>query len=132
MITLATGPERTRVLSSVATLRRTHPLRILYLSAYWPRSQPSCGGEWRALGIGRALQDLGTGPTVVVKPEPQESVVINNTGNELEVAFSIKVEPRFRSGLRGKLQWALDPRTRYPHGCGVDSDVGGRLLQSIK
>jgi glycosyltransferase involved in cell wall biosynthesis len=109
-----------------------HRFRILYLSAYWPRSQPSCGGEWRALGIGRALQELGTVQTVVVQPEPQESVVINNTGNELEVAYSIKVEPRCRSGLRGKLQWALDPRIRYPLGCGVDSDVGARLLRSIK
>lgn len=133
LTTFDNGAAQSQDLSSAAEFRprRKRPLRILYLSAYWPRIQPSCGGEWRALGIGRALRELGTVQTVVVRPE-SETAVIDNTGNELVVAFSIEVKPRFRSGLRGKLQWALDPRIRYPHGCGVDSDVGRRLLQSTK
>jgi polysaccharide biosynthesis protein PslH len=107
-------------------------LRILYVSAYWPRSRPLCGGEWRALSIGRALQTLGTVETVVVRPEPQESTGGSGTSNELAVRQAIEVKPTFRKGLLGKISWAIDPRIRYPHGCGADSAAGATLLKDAK
>ena len=126
------GRSRTPISASDAQRRPTRPLRILYLSAYWPHSEPSCGGEWRALGIGRALRDLGAVETVVVRPGPDEKLDGNDTRNELDVAFSMEAKPRLRTGLAGKLKWALDPRIRYPHGCGVDSDAGRRIVENIK
>jgi glycosyltransferase involved in cell wall biosynthesis len=101
-------------------------LRILYLSAYWPRSEPLSGGELRALGIGRALQEIGSVQTVVVRPQLENDV----PRNELNVAFAVEPKPRLRTGLRGKIEWALNPRLPYPHGCGVDSEFGCRLVRS--
>jgi glycosyltransferase involved in cell wall biosynthesis len=132
MITLATGPERTRVLSSVATLRRTHPLRILYLSAYWPRSQPSCGGEWRALCVGRALRELGTVETVVVQSESEDGKRENEPDTVLKVGGSIKLIRRSKPGLWRSLRWALDPRISFPHGWGVDTNGSHSVLERIK
>jgi glycosyltransferase involved in cell wall biosynthesis len=107
-------------------------LRILYLSAYWPRRWPSCGGEWRALGIGRALRDIGDVETIVVRPDSGERSDENEAPNELNVSFSIQTKPRPRSGLWGKINWALNPRIRYPHGCGAETRANLRVLQSIK
>jgi glycosyltransferase involved in cell wall biosynthesis len=134
MITLDTDPERIRVLTSVAALRRAHtdPLRILYLSAYWPRSQPSCGGEWRALCVGRALRELGTVETVVVQSESEDEKRANEPCTVLKVGYSIKLTPRSRPGLWRKLRQALDPRICYPHGWGADNNGSDYVLKRIK
>jgi glycosyltransferase involved in cell wall biosynthesis len=106
-------------------------LRILYLSAYWPRSRPLCGGEWRALGIGRALRELGSVQTIVVRSGAQEEARTNKTTNELHVARSIEPRPRFRKGLGGKVRWIVDPGIPYPLGCGVDADASAFVSQKI-
>ena len=129
------GSERAPASSSAAALQRSRmrPLRILYLSAYWPRSRPSCGGEWRTLGVGRALREIGTVQTVVVRSAPEEDQdYVNGASNELEVAYSVEVRARSGTGLWGKIRWALDPRIGYPHRCGADSDGNDFVLRSIK
>jgi polysaccharide biosynthesis protein PslH len=106
-------------------------IRILYITAYWPRRQPLCGGEWRTLGIGRALRDLGSVQTIVVRSGASEEASANNILNDLDVVRSIEPQPRFRNGLRGKVQWAVDPRTPYPLGCGVDAEASTFVSQKI-
>jgi polysaccharide biosynthesis protein PslH len=106
-------------------------LRILYLSAYWPRSQPLCGGEWRALGVGRALQELGSVTTIVVRSGANQEAR-TNVKNELNVVRSIEPGPRFRKGLPGKVRWFIDPRTPYPLGCGVDAEASAFVSEKIK
>ncbi|MBV8101681.1 MAG: glycosyltransferase family 4 protein [Verrucomicrobia bacterium] len=106
-------------------------IRILYLSAYWPRSQPLCGGEWRALGVGRALQELGSVQTIVVRSGAIEEARANKTTNELNVIRCIEPQRRFRTGLRGKIRWAVDPRVPYPLGCGADADASAFVFQKI-
>jgi glycosyltransferase involved in cell wall biosynthesis len=106
-------------------------LRILYLSAYWPRSQPLCGGEWRALGIGRALRELGSVQTIVVRSGAEEESRANKTTNELNVIRSIEPQRRFRQGLRGKVRWIVDPGIPYPLGCGVDAEASAFVSQKI-
>jgi glycosyltransferase involved in cell wall biosynthesis len=105
--------------------------RILYLSAYWPRSQPLCGGEWRALGVGRALRHLGDLQTIVVRSGAGEEMRNNHITNGLDVTDSIESQPRFRRGLSGKVRWAVDPRTPYPYGCGVDAEANASVFRSI-
>jgi polysaccharide biosynthesis protein PslH len=106
-------------------------LRILYISAYWPRSQPLCGGEWRTLGIGRALQELGSVETIVVRSDANQEARTNKTINGLNVVHCIEPRRRFRKGLRGKVRWAVDPYIPYPLGCGVDADASAFVSQKI-
>ena len=106
-------------------------LRILYLSAYWPRSQPLCGGEWRALGIGRALRELGSVQTIVVRSGANQEARANQTTNELNVVRFIEPRPRFRQGLPGKVRWIVDPSIPYPLGFGVDADASAFVSQKI-
>jgi polysaccharide biosynthesis protein PslH len=133
-MSLDTSSERARILSSVAAFRRsqTRPLRILYLSTYWPRNHPSCGGEWRAVGVGRALRELGTVETVVVRSESEDEERANKASCAFDVCSSVKVTPRSEPGLWRKIRWALDPRISYPHGWGVDTNGSKSALQRIE
>jgi glycosyltransferase involved in cell wall biosynthesis len=106
-------------------------LRILYVSAYWPRSRPLCGGEWRTLGVGRALRDMGKVQTIVVRSSASEEMCKNETANGLNVSWCVEPKRQFRNGLAGKIRWALDPRIPYPLGCGVDADASTRITQSL-
>jgi glycosyltransferase involved in cell wall biosynthesis len=106
-------------------------LRILYLSAYSPRSQPLCGGEWRALGIGRALRQLGSVQTIVVRSGANEEARDDQIINELKPVRYIEPRSRLRKGLNGKVRWLVDPSTPYPLGCGVDADASAYVAQKI-
>ena len=134
LISSDTCSEHAGVLSSVAALRRrqTRPLRILFLSAYWPRNQPSCGGEWRALCVRSALREFGTVETVVVQSGPEDENGMDEAGTVADVGYSVQVTPRTKPGLRRKIMWALDPRICYPHGWGADSNGSSSVLQRIK
>jgi glycosyltransferase involved in cell wall biosynthesis len=107
-------------------------LRILYVSAYWPRSRPLCGGEWRTLGVGRALRELGTVETIVVGSSSRQETCRNERTNGLPVSCCIEPKRRSRKGLLGKIRWALDPRIPYPLGCGVDAGGSALVSQSIR
>ncbi len=50
----------------------------------------------------------------------------------LKIAYSVPVHLRPSSNVWRKLQWAFDPRSMYPHGCGVDDAAMQRVLESAR
>ena len=57
---------------------------------------------------------------------------IAETGCEFPVAYAMDVKPRPNKGLIEKLRWTFDPRTDYPHGCGVGDEAAQRVLRGVK
>jgi glycosyltransferase involved in cell wall biosynthesis len=60
------------------------------------------------------------------------SVDVDNSPRPIgqcEVAHLVKVKQLSSKGLVGKVRWALDPRSTYPHGCGADKETSRRILQ---
>lgn len=115
-------------LTALGTLKRAP--RILYLSAYWPRTLPTCGGEWRAHKIGSALRQIGEVETMIVGSEPGEEVS-KEEANELDVSKYIPVSVRAEKRWAEKLEWFLDPRGAYPHGVGVGAEATTELVRRI-
>lgn len=102
--------------------------RILYVTPYWPH-RGTCASELRALHIGRALQEMGRVEVVVVDAEGGEEEWGALRDQEFKVACSVRVEPRPNRGLQQKLNWMINPRMNYPHGCGVGVEGLQRVLQ---
>src|SRR5437867_8651310 len=108
---------------------KTSP-RILYLSLYRPH-KASFGGELRSHHVLRALQQMGRVEVVVVDSDGAVSESDAEPTGDLEYAYSVKVKRRPKKGWGEKLRWALNPRTLYPHGSGVDEEATRRVLNSV-
>jgi glycosyltransferase involved in cell wall biosynthesis len=102
--------------------------RILYLSPYWPH-RGTCASELRALHIGRALQECGRVEVVVVGGEDREREWVDQQHKAFSVACGVAVEALPPRRYREKLAWAINPRTSYPHGSGVNRAALERVLR---
>jgi glycosyltransferase involved in cell wall biosynthesis len=98
--------------------------RILYFSPYWPE-QVASAGELRAMHVARGLQEIGELEMVVVYDHERA----DRPDTEFKVVCSVPVRPRPSVSFGQKLRWALNPRTAYPHGQGVDDDATRRVLR---
>ena len=105
--------------------------RILYLTEFWPH-RTTIGAELRSLHVLRALEQLGTVEVVVLDETGTGNDQVPTSPGKFKVAPPVKLKNRSTRGLIGKLNWMLNPRIHYPHGCGVDEDGTHRILSSIK
>jgi glycosyltransferase involved in cell wall biosynthesis len=113
-----------------AILRGAAPVpRILYLTPYWPH-RATCASELRALHIARALQEMGQVEIVVVDAEGGEQEWQELRDKEFKVACGVKVQPRPNTTPGQKFNWMQNPRSLYPHGCGVDEAALQRVLRT--
>lgn len=100
--------------------------RILYVTPYWP-VQVTCASELRAIEIARALKAFGRVEMVVVDAEGGGDEYAAAAHKEFPVACGVPVRLRPNQTAAMKLNWLLNPRSPYPHGCGVDSDAMRRF-----
>jgi glycosyltransferase involved in cell wall biosynthesis len=121
--TVQTSPQSPAILRGASAAPR-----ILYVTPYWPH-RGTCASELRALHIGRALQEIGSVEVVVVDAEGGEQEWMELRDHEFKVACSVRVQPHPNRGLREKLNWMINPRVNYPHGCGVGVEELQRVLQ---
>ena len=110
--------------------RRSRTPRILYLSPHWPH-RATGASELRALNVARALQEFGDVEVVVVDGEGRAELG-PRADHTLKIAYSVPVHLRPSSNVWRKLQWAFNPRSMYPHGCGVDDAAMQRVLESAR
>lgn len=96
--------------------------RILYVTPYWP-VKVTCASELRAIEIARALKSFGEVEMVVVDAEGGGDDYAALAEKEFPVACGLPVRLRRNQNLAMKLNWLFNPRSRYPHGCGVDPDA---------
>jgi glycosyltransferase involved in cell wall biosynthesis len=101
----------------------------LYFSPYCPQAATSAG-ELRALHIARGLQEIGEVEVAVVDVEGRNQERAERGDFEFRVACSLSVQGRPNVGFGQKVRWALNPRTAYPHGAGVDENAM-RVVQCI-
>jgi polysaccharide biosynthesis protein PslH len=121
--------QRSRTAAIVRSGTRTP--RILYLSRYWP-DQPSSAGEVRALHVGRALQQFGRVEVVVIDGDGQTEEWAKREERESDVAYRLRVQPRPNGSLIQKVNWALNPRVKSPHGIAVDQQSLERVLDTAR
>jgi polysaccharide biosynthesis protein PslH len=105
--------------------------RILYVSRIWPHKAAS-GGDLRSLNVLRALQQMGTVEVVILDYEKEKGDVVSDPGCEFKVAYAFEVKQLPNKGLIEKLNWTLNPRSHYPHGCCVEGEAMDRILSSLK
>jgi hypothetical protein len=108
-------------------LGKARALRILYLSPYWPH-RATYASEVRALNVARALRECGRLEVVVVGGEGAGEEWMASPHKEFELACSVPVRSQPRQGFRQKLRSALDPRSSYPDGYGVDQTALQQVL----
>ncbi|MBV9392685.1 MAG: glycosyltransferase family 4 protein [Verrucomicrobia bacterium] len=111
-----------------ASLKRAP--RILYLSAYWPRAFPTCGGEWRAQQVGSALRQIGSVETIVVASKPEEEVQTAPV-NELNVSRYVPVSAQAQKRWNEKLDWFFNLKRAYPHGVGAGAEATSELTRRL-
>ncbi len=102
---------------------------MLYVSHVWPHRAYS-GGEVRSLNVLRALKQLGSVEVVILDEENRSGDLIS-TPCEFTVAYALETKKRPNEGFIEKLRWTLDPRSDYPHGCGVEHKAMRRVLDSL-
>jgi glycosyltransferase involved in cell wall biosynthesis len=105
--------------------------RILYLTPYWPH-RATCASELRALHIARALAQMGTVEMVVVDAEGGEAEWCELAQQEFKVHYGVPVRMWPNKSIGQKLNWAFNPRSAYPHGCGVDDEALRRVSQTAE
>jgi glycosyltransferase involved in cell wall biosynthesis len=107
---------------------RTRTPRILYVTPHWPH-RATGASELRAFHIADALRAVGDVEVIVIDGEgrPEQG---HRRAHNLTVAYSVPVVPHPNDGLRSKLQWMLDPRRSFPHGCGVDDAAAQRIART--
>jgi glycosyltransferase involved in cell wall biosynthesis len=110
---------------------RTNSPRILYVSQTLPQ-KADFGGEMRCLNVARALREMGSVEVVILDEEHRNGNLIAEPGCEFPFAYTLDVKLRPNKTLIGKIRSMLDPRSDYPHGCGVEDDAMRRVLRSLK
>jgi glycosyltransferase involved in cell wall biosynthesis len=100
--------------------------RVLYVTPYWPL-RVTCASELRAIEIARTLQAFGQVDMVVVDAEGGGDEYAAAAHKEFPVACCVAVRPRPNQTVAMKLNWLLNPRSLYPHGCGVYADAMRRV-----
>jgi glycosyltransferase involved in cell wall biosynthesis len=103
--------------------------RILYMHPYWPHRATNAS-ELRALNVGRALLDVGRVEVIVVDAEGGESEWAVHRDKEFKVTGSVPVHRRPERNVLQRLKWVLNPRSLYPHGCGVGGESLRQVLRS--
>ena len=93
--------------------------RILYFTPFWP-DRPSSAAELRAFHVACALREVGDVEMIVVDADGDDGGWDRAVSRRFNVECSVKVRSYPNRSLRQKVEWALNPRTFYPHGCGVD------------
>lgn len=76
------------------------------------------------------MQEYGRVETVVVDAEGGGEEWAEQPVKEFDVAYGVPVRQRPNKSWPGKLNWALNPYTAYPHGCGVDREAMNHVQQS--
>ena len=82
--------------------------------------------------VARALRDVGDVEIIVVDGEGKGAEWSSRPEKEFKVAGAVSVSPRPNNSLAKKVQWALNPRTYYPHGCGVDDEAMKQVLRTAQ
>lgn len=103
--------------------------RILYLSVHRP-DRATGGIELRAQHILRALQQIGEVTIIVLQDESADNVPIAEPPDS-NFTYAAKIKHLPKKRWHQKVQWALDPRTSYPHGCGVDAETTRAVLRRV-
>ena len=105
--------------------------RILYVTPFWPH-RVGIGSEVRSRQVLRALQALGKVDVAVLDDgedtsEPCEKKLA--AAREFGVTQVLDVKPQPSKGIAAKLGWFVNPRSDYPHGCGVDGETAARFMR---
>lgn len=100
----------------------TEPTRILFVSPYWPH-RATCASELRALHTARALLDVADVHVAVVDAEGRSDEWQRQSDKRVEVPFHAPVHAYPNTNAVAKIRWILNPRAKYPHGCGVDEEA---------
>lgn len=105
--------------------------RILYVTPFWPQ-RVGIGSEVRSRQVLRSLQALGKVEVAVLDDgedmsESREQLL--QAAREFGVTQVLDVKPQPSKGLGGKLGWFLNPRSAYPHGCGVAGEAAARFMR---
>lgn len=103
--------------------------RILYVAPFWP-GETTSASEWRALQIARALQQVATLEVVVLGDGAPHGTPTDAVARA--VSCEINVEPCPNSNWAQKLNWLVNPRSRTPHGIGVDQTTLQRFIETAQ
>src|SRR5215469_11937345 len=103
--------------------------RILYMVPAWPHEK-SFGKQVRLLNVGRALQKLGE-VKLVVAYESVEAETVEKTSNEFQVYCGVQTLVRPPSGLRGRINWWLDPRSLNLYSSVADAHDRARVCDGL-
>lgn len=101
--------------------------RILYVSSCWPHDR-ACGGQLRALNIGRALQKFAEVTLTVVSQDRPDDGSVRRTAAEFLLDPPVRVEMSPKRGWGERLRWTFDPRYLNFHGCAARAEDRARLL----
>jgi hypothetical protein len=95
--------------------------RILYISPFSPH-QVTSASELRSIQIAQALREVGQVRVVVVGVKEGLQTASESGSGELDVAYSVSVQPRLNQSVVQKVNWALNARSACPHGMAVIDD----------
>lgn len=108
----------------------TYLPRILYVSAVSPGKE-TFGGELRSTHVLRALQQMATVEVVVLDDGGNRFDEPPMPDSEFNIADRLSVKLKAKNGIVAKIRWTFDPRSDYPHGCGVGPDEMQSVLGRI-
>ena len=103
--------------------------RILYVTTFWPH-RASFGAELRSRQVLRALEQVGRVEVVVLGDDDSGEVGLARAVVVSGAVSGFRLEPHPNRGVTGKLQWLLNPRKSFPHGCGLSAESARRLRES--
>lgn len=85
----------------------------------------------RALAVLRALQEIGNVRVLALNDEGTDGDRAPDSSCKSLPAYSCDVKLWPNRRFIEKLRWTLDPRSHYPHGCGVDAAATRRVLSGL-
>jgi glycosyltransferase involved in cell wall biosynthesis len=106
---------------------RTNTPRILYVTPVWP-GKITTGVHVRALGVLRALQQIGTVETLLLDTDHASGAGPAESTSEAKPAYRIPVTAIRHKGFVEKLRWSIDPKADYPYGCRADLQALNQIL----
>jgi glycosyltransferase involved in cell wall biosynthesis len=84
----------------------------------------------RLLHVGRALQKLGE-VNLVVACDSVEAETVEKASSEFQVYCRVKTLATPPDGLRGRINWWLDPRSLNLYSCVADAHGGARVCDGL-